>query len=360
MKLTVNAPGKLILLGEYAVLEGARSLVAAVDRYAQVTIQPNFGETYRLSSPTLGVQCLPLSANEQGSVEFLESISKRDQNRLRFVQKLLTHCFAGRSLHEQGSSRADLSIRTDAFYHESGVKLGLGSSAAMTVALCAGLQSYFQDTPELPPEKNALFDQSLEAHRAAQGKLGSGIDVAASTYGNVLCYRADTGKHHRWEVTSLEGWPEDLYLLTIWTGIPASTTRFVKRLNQYKRQNLREYKESMAELIRLSEDGSEYFQRSRWSEFLETADKYYYMLQQLGSEAGIPIISEEHRQIREIVQKAGGVYKPSGAGAGDIGVALTDNPDVRDDIRERISASACQLLPLSISAQGVHLTPKAD
>ncbi|HKJ66423.1 MAG TPA: hypothetical protein VKA68_00560, partial [bacterium] len=297
MRLTATAPGKLILLGEYAVLEGARSLVAAVDRYAQVTLTPSTDTNHHLSSPTLGVVPIPFSVHAQDGVEYHAPISKQNRRQLRFVQNLLTHQFSAYSPARTNNTPADIAITTDGFYDETGSKLGLGSSAAMTVALCAGLQGYFGDTPEMPAEKNALFDQSLEAHRSAQGKVGSGIDVAGSTFGNVLCYRADTGENHRWEITALKGWPEDLYPLTIWTGVSVSTTRFVKRLNQYKRQNLRAYEDTMGELIRLSEDGSDYFQWTRWSEFLETVDKYYHQLQRLGSEAGISIISDVHRHI---------------------------------------------------------------
>ncbi len=89
-------------------------------------------------------------------------------------------------------------------------------------------------------------------------------------------------------------------------------------------------------------------------------DKYYYQLQRLGSEAGISIVSDVHRHIGQIVRDAGGIYKPSGAGGGDIGVAFTDNPAIRDTVRERLSSTGYQILPLSISAEGVHLTHQAD
>ena len=40
---TARAPGKLFVTGEYAVLEGAPALVAAVDRYARVSVLPGNG-----------------------------------------------------------------------------------------------------------------------------------------------------------------------------------------------------------------------------------------------------------------------------------------------------------------------------
>jgi len=38
MEVTASTPGKLVLLGDYAVLEGAPALVMAVNRHAKVRI----------------------------------------------------------------------------------------------------------------------------------------------------------------------------------------------------------------------------------------------------------------------------------------------------------------------------------
>ncbi len=40
MRLEARAPGKLVALGEYAVLEGAPALVLAIDHYAVATLEP--------------------------------------------------------------------------------------------------------------------------------------------------------------------------------------------------------------------------------------------------------------------------------------------------------------------------------
>ena len=39
MQIVARAPGKLVVLGEYAVLDGAPALVIAVDRYCTANIQ---------------------------------------------------------------------------------------------------------------------------------------------------------------------------------------------------------------------------------------------------------------------------------------------------------------------------------
>ena len=41
MRIRASAPGKIVLSGEYAVLDGAPAICAAVDRRAAVTIELN-------------------------------------------------------------------------------------------------------------------------------------------------------------------------------------------------------------------------------------------------------------------------------------------------------------------------------
>ncbi len=50
MKVIADAPGKLVLLGEYAVLEGAPGLVVAVDRRARVVLEQHLCEVGRARS----------------------------------------------------------------------------------------------------------------------------------------------------------------------------------------------------------------------------------------------------------------------------------------------------------------------
>ncbi len=49
----VSAPGKMVLLGEYAVLFGAPALVAAVNRRASVVLGPSSTSRWTVSAPGL-------------------------------------------------------------------------------------------------------------------------------------------------------------------------------------------------------------------------------------------------------------------------------------------------------------------
>ena len=72
-------------------------------------------------------------------------------------------------------------------------KTGLGSSAALVTALSAALLSYYlpKDSFDLStePGKRHLHNLAQAAHCAAQGKVGSGFDVASATFGSCLYRR---------------------------------------------------------------------------------------------------------------------------------------------------------------------------
>jgi len=59
-----SAPGKLVLLGEYAVLDGAPALVMAVERYCRVELAACEPPACRVEAPQLDRAVMPL--DEQG------------------------------------------------------------------------------------------------------------------------------------------------------------------------------------------------------------------------------------------------------------------------------------------------------
>src|SRR5262245_28908348 len=145
--LIASAPGKLIITGEYAVLDGAPAIVVAVDRRA--IAQRN--------------------ATPRGSSPFLLAVADE---------------IAARRGASDPAARAALEISVDstAFYDRM-TKLGLGSSAAVTVAAIAlALRTDDQDL---------ILEIALAAHARAQGPRGargSGADIAASVYGGTIVF----------------------------------------------------------------------------------------------------------------------------------------------------------------------------
>lgn len=99
------------------------------------------------------------------------------------------------------STPAELTVgsRPTSRFHNFGVplskahKTGLGSSAALVTALTAALLSYYLPkdvfTLTSPSGLRKLHNLAQAAHCAAQGKVGSGFDVASAVYGSCLYRR---------------------------------------------------------------------------------------------------------------------------------------------------------------------------
>jgi phosphomevalonate kinase len=96
------------------------------------------------------------------------------------------------------STPSDLSTTTNRF-HNFGVplskahKTGLGSSAALVTSLTAAVLTHYLPTKTFnlstPESKRRLHNLAQAAHCAAQGKVGSGFDVASAVFGSCLYRR---------------------------------------------------------------------------------------------------------------------------------------------------------------------------
>ena len=97
------------------------------------------------------------------------------------------------------STPADLSSEPNDRFYNFGVpiskahKTGLGSSAALVTALTAAVLTHYLPTSTLdlstPDGKRRLHNLAQAAHCAAQGKVGSGFDVASAVFGSCLYRR---------------------------------------------------------------------------------------------------------------------------------------------------------------------------
>ncbi len=136
----------------------------------------------------------------------------------KFVETALAYCLTYVSAYRQSSPQsASVNILADKDYYSStgpfsgkvlssekgfpdfkvplheAHKTGLGSSAALVTALVAALLTYYlpNEIISLNSEtgKARVHNLAQAAHCAAQGKVGSGFDVAAAVYGSCMYRR---------------------------------------------------------------------------------------------------------------------------------------------------------------------------
>ncbi|NOX87521.1 MAG: hypothetical protein GXO77_00720 [Calditrichaeota bacterium] len=350
--INASAPGKMILLGEYAVLEDAPALVCAVNAQARVTFTPVKGGEFRLFSPALDLPELPFVVTPKGNVRFDPALDPDFLKRLYFFSKIFEFIFQSIDTRSAANRAWRIEINTDAFYsRELKTKLGFGSSAALCVALVSALARAFDQ----PWSKEELFRMALNAHHHAQGKLGSGIDIAASFFGGYLVYQRIRDNDPLTKVPRQIDACPGLFFKTVFTGTSASTRKMVRGVNQLKEAHPQIFHDIMDRLKKISEEGCLAFQAQQVPVFLKLISDFYQTLKELGERSGMPIISELHQKIADIAREQGTAYKPSGAGSGDIGILFSDDPQKLKAAAAHIQKEGFYPLDLKVSPAGYQV-----
>lgn len=331
-----HAPGKLILCGEYAVLCGAPAIAVAVDVRARVRVSHGAGGC-RMS--IAGGGQWPFVWGEGGQPRWREPGPGQQGRVLEAVAATLAA--RGLALPAHADLVLDTRDFTVAAAHGDRVKLGLGSSAALTVALTAALLAHAAGSRPAPAE---IFAAALAAHRHFQDGGGSGVDVAVAVHGGVTML---TPAAPAPEVRSV-AWPAGLAWLAAWSGRSASTTALLARFNAFRESDPTRFGRQMTLLADLARATAVAWAAGEVPRILRCLADYDDALRAFDDGARIGIYTPEHERLARSAESAGAVYKISGAGGGDFGIAFADSPGVI----ERLAAACAQqgVMTLSCSA----------
>jgi len=371
-----TAPGKLILTGEYAVLDGAPALVIAVDRRVTARREPG-----TVSSPFLLAVARELAqrygADSKGALAALE-----------------------------------IAVDSTAFYAGSDCtqKLGLGSSAAVTVAAAALALTAHHGT--LEGHRDEVLAIALAAHANAQGAKGvrgSGADVAAAVYGGAIAFTmprpahgegsddavvrdpdaavrdpdlADRHSDHgvrgsddevrrsdddpdRPELPRVvrHRWPPDVVLIPFFTGVSADTATLVSQIAAVRAAD----PVAVGAALTAIADAS----RAACASLAgppELAGSGLIAALRLAADAtdrlahitGVGLVPPCVTAVRSALRALGGTAKTTGAGGGDVAIAVIPaSADVTTATRSLIEAG-CQPLHLTLDDSGVDTRPAAQ
>jgi phosphomevalonate kinase len=350
VKIEVSAPGKLVLLGEYAVLFGAPAVVMAVNRRARVELSPSESNCWTLIAPDLAQRPVGLDVGRGGVVNWHDN--ELGQGSFGLVERLLGELDHAGVVELTQLVPLAATLDTREFFiskSDSRYKLGLGSSAALTVALASALAAWAGDG-RMPDLKARWLQTLVDCHRTMQGGFGSGIDVAASVLGGVFRFRlAEDSSVVAAQPLDL---PADLQLLFIWTGRSASTSGFLERLEARRAVHPQGVDHAIVRLGELSEVGIAALEAAAVPAFLAAVDGFWDALEALSREIEMPILSEEHRQLRRLAAASGARYKPSGAGGGDVGIAFAADPVAMRETAARAEAEGFAVLDLGTDPRG--------
>ncbi len=327
------APGKVVLWGEYAVLTGAPAAVLAINRHAVCELSS--GSAFRFISTGF--------AAPEAVLQHLPASAPKDHPAALLAWQVL------QAFSAQGRRPATFRLASDAFFHD-GVKLGIGASAA----LCTAIEGACAQRIGEPPS----FARARDAHYRFQGGRGSGIDVAASFYGGALRYQygaatslattAPQPNHHQSADTNHRTAPQAVTLPEarfLWTGESASTKHHLDRFKAYLQQGDHSALDALA---RCSEQLCD-------APSLTNLTAYTQALHRLDHKADLGIYQPRHLQAERLAKRYNAVYKPCGAGGGDIGAVFAEPSANLAAFAANATAKGFTILNLEPAVHGLEI-----
>lgn len=296
-----SAPGKLMLLGEHAVVYGYPCLVTAVNQRISVAIE------------------------EQQSATTIQTTA----GDTRFVDAALEigcSVFGGKDKH--------FIVKINQAFSS---QFGFGSSSAVTVATLAALA----DCLGKPVSQQALFETAFRVVETVQG-VASGFDVAAAVYGRTIWY-GQRGK----DITRVPFTANTVAIVIGYTGVKADTATLVRQVGRLYNENKRQIELLFRKINALVIEAKKAIEAGDWSAFGQLCTENHTVLQELG-------VSTD--RLDTLVKGAleAGAYgaKLSGAGGGDCMIALSPLDRV-DAVKQAIEQCGGQIVDVEIDAEGV-------
>ncbi len=318
---SAKAPGKLMLLGEHAVVYGRRCIVTAVDAPVQAIIS---------DSDRFLIDVSDLKINMEFNITEME-----------YPKEISFAASAVRNFYSEFGISKPVAVSTKSLITKE-KKVGLGSSASVTAATMKALATHFG----IKTDEKKLFELSFKTVLDVQ-KVGSGFDVAAAIYGKTLMYK--------------KGIPmplncDELDLIIGYTGIPASTTDIVKKVAVQVKEQPGYYENIFDEIEKLVVLARNAIEAKDWA----TLGALMNENQELLREMQVP--SEELGVSSEIIEKLvsaatdAGAYgaKLSGAGIGDCIIALA-SPEKRIDVEGAITAAGGTIINAKANVSGANI-----
>ncbi len=320
MTVTVSAPGKLMLLGEHAVVYGHPCIVTAVSQRMRVKASKFDEPLCVINAPDVEVVNYKKSITSLGTGEIPRGV--------RFVE------VAVKNYREKFSFTGGVSLTTSS---EFSALFGFGSSAASVVCVIKALSQLYGKKIS----NDQLFSLAYKTVLDVQGK-GSGFDVAAAIYGGTI-YFANGGKI----VEPLA--VLDVPIIVGYTGIKADTISLIHSVKEKMDAQPERLQRIFDAITKLTCDAKEKMLEGDWSRVGRLMEFNQEYLRDIG-------VSSEKLEALISAAKEAGAYgaKLSGAGGGDCMIACAPE-DKRKVIEDALSAVGGQVIHIECGAEGVRV-----
>lgn len=303
---TVSAPGKLMLMGEHAVVYGQPCIVTAVDQRLIVGVEKNTSGRTIIDAPQV-----------------------RD---LRFVEACIAEF---KKSYNTAGVDGGLSVSIRSQFSSS---VGFGSSSAVTVALLKALSLEYA----VGLTERDIFDLAYAVVLRVQG-VGSGFDVASALYGGTLYFKKGG------EV--IEPLHNGVPIVVGYTGVKADTVRLVEHVKNLQERYPEKVDRIFSAIGKLVESGKEAIEgrdRERLGTLFTFNQEY---LRDLG-------VSTEKLETLIAASKKAGAYgaKLSGAGGGDCMIAVVSEEN-RGRVESAIREAGGEVMNVTTHAPGAIIIP---
>ncbi|MBL7150731.1 mevalonate kinase [Candidatus Microgenomates bacterium] len=320
MRIRVSASGKLMLLGEHAVVYNRPCLVTAVN------------QRMRAWASVLDELVLVIEAEDVGVSGYKKSIKELGKGKIPQEAKFVE--ISVRNFIKKYAINKGVFVKTKS---EFSSRVGFGSSAASAVCTVKALSELFNVKLSL----KEIFDICYKTVLDIQGK-GSGFDVAAAVYGGTLYYLTG-GKIIKPLVI------KKLPLVIGYTGFKASTSELIKLVAQKAEKYPQVIENIYDEIEKLVKTAKKALIKKDWSRFGQLMDFNQGYLESLG------VGSRKLANMIYGARKAGALgAKLSGAGVGDCMISLVDEKN-RAGVEKAIEEAGGEIIKLDFNAEGVRV-----
>ncbi len=340
LKTTIFAPGKLLISGEYSVLEGYEAIVSATNKF------------YCHSVPAKKFTILDHNNNNiqininKKTIKIDELYSKK----LYLVKLILETAIQ----HKLKIPKIKIKLDSKEFYikdDNNNKKIGLGSSSALSTAL--SYQIIFKNYKQIKTEN--VFSLAYKSHKKYTNNISSGIDIAASVFGGLILFKKYKNEYPK--ITRLKLNKAINNILCVYSGYPQETKYFLDAIEYLKTHQINNYNNIMKKLNNINKILSKEIMSINTEiskKLIFAVNRYSIELYTLGILAKINILSKSHIKIINIAQKYGGAAKPSGAGGGDISIAFL-HPKKKKQFINEIQNNGFIIININFCTSGVSL-----
>ena len=328
-KITVSAPGKLMLLGEHAVVYNHPCLVTAVDQRMRATVELIDEPFLEINAPDVKVENYKKLIKEIGQGDIPKGA--------KFVEVAVANLLKIPEILKRVQNdreKKGLRITTKS---EFSSQFGFGSSSASTVCTVRAISELLK----LKLSNKEIFDLSYKTVLDIQGK-GSGFDVAAAVFGGTLYFVTGGKIIKQLNIKSLSP-------IVGYSGIKADTVTLMNKVKESFANKQERLGEIYNDVEKLVNQAKEVLVAGDLKTFGDWMNKNQEYLKELGVS-----IEKLDNMINGALKAGAYGAKLSGAGGGDCMIVVASE-EKRKSVENAIVSAGGQIIDVATNAQGVRI-----